>query len=169
MSKVTLKGNPIDIKGEIPAKGSDAPDFEFVKADLSSAKLSDFADKIKVILAVPSLDTGICAIETKAFNQKLAQMDQVQGLVISMDLPFAMKRFCETEGISNVMAGSDFRKREFIDKYNTEIKTGPLAGVSARAVWVVDKNNKIQYSELVPEIAQEPDYDKALAAIKSLA
>lgn len=168
MPTVTLKGNPISIKGEIPKEGDSAPDFTYVKQDLSESKLTDSAGKVRVLIAVPSLDTGICAMETKKFNQELAKRDNVLGVVVSEDLPFAMKRFCETEGIKNVESGSDFRYREFIDKYNTEITEGGMKGVSARAVFVLDGEGKIQYSELVPEIAQEPEYDKALAVVDKL-
>ena len=168
MASVTLKGNAVSIKGDIPTKGAQAEDFTFVKADLSEGSLKDYQDKIKVLIAVPSLDTGICAIETKKFNEELSQMDGVAGIVISEDLPFAMKRFCETENVENVISASDFRYREFCSKYNTEMTEGPLKGLSARAVWVIDKNNTIQYSELVPEIVQEPNYEGALAAVKSL-
>lgn len=168
MATVTLKSNVVNIKGEIPQAGQKAPDFSYVKADLSEARLSDSNGKVRVIIAVPSLDTGICAIETKAFNEKLAQKDNVLGLVISEDLPFAMKRFCETEGIENVISASDFREREFISKYNTEILDGPLKGVSARAVFVVDTEGMIRYSELVPEITHEPKYDDVMEAVNRL-
>lgn len=169
MSSVTLKGNPYSIKGDIPAAGMPALDFTFVKDDLSEVSLfDDFENKIKVIIAVPSLDTGICQMETRKFNEKLAGKPDVVGIVISEDLPFAMKRFCEAEGIENVVNGSDYRYRDFINEYNTEILSGPMKGLSARAVFVIDKANKIRYSELVPEIAQEPEYEKALAVVESL-
>jgi thiol peroxidase len=168
MTQVTLKGNPVTIKGDLPAAGSTAPDFKFVKTDLSESSLYAEGNKVKVIIAVPSLDTGVCAIETRQFNQKLANKANVTGVVISKDLPFAMRRFCETEGIQNVVSASDFRYNEFSKKYNTEIMDGPMLGLSSRAVFVVDGNNVIQYTELVPEIATEPDYEKIMAAVDKL-
>ncbi|RMG25727.1 MAG: thiol peroxidase [Bacteroidetes bacterium] len=169
MSSVTLKGTPYSIKGEIPEVGENALDFTFVKADLSEASLvDDYDGKIKVLIAVPSLDTGVCQMETRKFNEELAKRNGVEGIVISKDLPFAMKRFCEAEGIENVTIASDYRYSDFIHEYNTEILSGPLKGLSARAVFVVDKDNKIRYAELVPEIAQEPQYDKALAVVDEL-
>jgi len=168
MAQVTLKGNVTSIKGDLPTVGSTAPDFKFVKTDLSDSSLYGEGSNVKVIIAVPSLDTGVCAIETRQFNQKLANKSNVTGLVISKDLPFAMRRFCETEGIKNVVSASDFRYDEFSQKYNTEITDGPMKGLSARAVFVVDAQNVIQYVELVPEIAQEPDYDQVMAAIDKL-
>lgn len=168
MTKVTLKGNAVSIKGDLPGLGTTASDFTFVKSDLSEGTLYGQGDSIKVIIAVPSLDTSTCALETRQFNQKLANEAGVKALVISKDLPFAMKRFCETEGIANVVSGSDFRSSEFIQKYNTEILDGPLKGLSARAVIVVDKNNVVRYTELVPEISAEPNYDNVLKAIAGL-
>jgi thiol peroxidase len=168
MTKVTLKGNATTIKGDLPSIGNTAPDFTFVKTDLSEGTLYGEGKVVKVIIAVPSLDTSVCALETRQFNQKLAASTGVKGLVISKDLPFAMKRFCETEGIANVTSGSDFRASEFVQKYNTEILEGPLKGLSARAIIVVDQDNVVRYTELVPEIASEPDYEHVLKAIESL-
>jgi len=169
MSSVTLKGTRYSIKDDIPEVGENARDFTFVKADLSEASLvDDFSNQVVVIIAVPSLDTGVCQIETKKFNEELSQRKGVSGIVISKDLPFAMNRFCEAEGIKNVTIASDYRYNDFIHEYNTEILSGPLKGLSARAVFVVDKNSKIKYAELVPEIGQEPEYDKALAVVDSL-
>ncbi|MDF2454322.1 MAG: tpx [Cytophagaceae bacterium] len=168
MAQVTLKGNATSIKGDLPSVGSTAPDFKFVKTDLSDSSLYAENSKVKVIIAVPSLDTGVCALETRQFNQKLADKNHVTGVVVSKDLPFAMRRFCETEGIKNVVSVSDFRYGEFSQKYNTEITEGPMKGLSARAVFVVDAQNVIRYTELVPEIAQEPDYDKVMAAVDQL-
>ncbi len=167
MASVTLKGNLVHIKGDVPTKGK-AADFTFVKDDLSEGKLSDYSNKVKVLIAVPSLDTNVCATETRKFNEKLAQKKEVQGLIISKDLPFAMKRFCASEGIENVTNASDFRYGEFCTQYNTEITDGPMKGLSARAVFVVDQDNNITYTELVPEIGQEPDYDKAMEAVDAL-
>lgn len=170
MSSVTLKGTPYSIKDDVPAPGIPAEDFTFVTEDLGETSLYDFEDKVKVLIGVPSLDTGICAMETIRFNKELeARKDKdVVGIVISKDLPFAMKRFCTAEGINNVVIGSDYRYSDFINEYNTEILSGPMKGLSARAVFIVDKNNVVQYSELVPEIAQEPEYDKVLEALDKL-
>ena len=168
MSSVTLKGTPYSIKDDIPGVGAPAIDFTFVKEDLTAASLLDYEGKVRVIIAVPSLDTGICQMETRKFNEELGKRPDVMGIVVSRDLPFAMKRFCEADGIENVLLASDFRYGDFIDEYNTEILSGPMKGLSARAVFVIDANDKIQYAELVPEIAQEPDYDKALELIDSL-
>ncbi len=168
MATVNFKGNPVSIKGDIPSVGEAAPDFTFVKKDLSEAKLSDYAGKVKVILAVPSLDTGVCAMETEKFNSSLAGNSSVEAVVVSKDLPFAMGRFCELQGIQNVTSGSDFRYNEFTQRYNTEMTDGPLKGLSSRAVFVVDQGGTIQYSELVPEITQEPEYDKALEVVTRL-
>lgn len=170
MSSVTLKGTKYSIKGDIPEVGENALDFTFVKGDLKEASLvDDFDQKVKVLIAVPSLDTGICQMETRKFNEELAKRgDDVVGIVISKDLPFAMNRFCETDGIKNVIVASDYRYNDFIHEYNTEILSGPLKGLSARAVFVVDAENKVAYSELVPEIAQEPEYASALAKVDEL-
>lgn len=170
MSSVTLKGTPYSIKDDIPAVGMQAADFTFVKDDLSEATLyDDFDGKVKVLIAIPSLGTGVCQMETRKFSEALAERsDNVVGIVVSEDLPFAMKSFCAAEGIDNVITASDFRYRDFINEYNTEILSGPFKGLSARAVFVVDKSNKITYSELVREIADEPKYEKVLAAVDAL-
>jgi len=168
MATVTLKGNTVNLTGDLPSINTKAIDFKFVKEDLSEGKLSDYAGKVRVVLAVPSIDTGVCAIETTKFNQELKKRSDVTGIVVSMDLPFAFKRFCAAEGIENVVTGSEFRYKDFMTKYNTELIDGGLAGVSARAVFVIDREDTITYAELVPEITEEPDYSKALAAIDSL-
>ena len=166
MATVNLQGNPVAIKGDVPTSGN-APDFTFVKDDLSEGHLSDF-DNIKVLIAVPSLDTGVCATETRKFNLEMGQRDNVHGLVISKDLPFAMKRFCDSNDIDHITIASDFRYDEFSKKYNTEITEGPFKGLSARAVFVVDQQNNIAYSELVSEIGNEPDYDKVMEVVDRL-
>jgi thiol peroxidase len=168
MDKVNFKGNVVALKGNVPATGAVVEDFKFVKSDLTESSLYETKAKVKVIISVPSLDTGVCAIETKTFNKQLSALSNVQGIVVSEDLPFAMKRFCELEGISNVIAGSDFRYQEFKNKYNTEIKEGPLAGLSTRAVWVLNSENKVTYMELVPEITTEPNYAAAIDAVNKL-
>jgi thiol peroxidase len=167
MPTVTLKGTPFAIKGSLPQPGDKAPDFEFVKSDLSTGRLSTEGAGIKVIIAIPSLETGICQIETREINQRLAKMEGVKAIVVSKDLPMAMKRFCETEGIENVVSASDFRGN-FAEDYNTLLVDGPFKGLSSRAVFVVDKGNVIRYTELVPEIGQEPNYDAVEEAVRKL-
>ncbi len=166
MAQVTIQGNPFAIKGDVPTSGP-AADFTFVKDDLSEAKLSDF-DQVKVLIAVPSLDTGVCQAETRKFNEQLGKRSGVTGIVVSKDLPFAMKRFCETDGVANIVTASDFRDGDFTNKYNTEITEGPFKGLSARAVFVVDGDNNITYTELVKEVGDEPDYDKVMEEVDKL-
>jgi len=168
MATVTLKGKEVQLKGNLPKVGAKAEDFTAVKTDLSEISLYDFEDKVKVLIGVPSLETGTCSTETRTFNKKLEGKEGVVGLVISKDLPFAMRKFCETEGIKNVVALSDYRYNDFCNEYKTEILTGGMKGLSARAVFVIDKTNIIRYVQLVPEISAEPDYDSVLAAIDEL-
>lgn len=167
MNKTKFKGSEINLKGDIPRVGTIAPDFTFVKADLSEGHLSDLRNKKKIIIAVPSLDTGICQIETKRFNAELAKRKDVDGIVVSKDLPFAMNRFCAAEGIENVQIASDFRGN-FTDQYNTEMTNGPLKGLSARAVFVLDSNNNIKHTELVSEVTEEPNYEEILRVVDSM-
>lgn len=165
MSTVTLGGNPIHLAGNFPKPGDRAPDFSLVAADLKDVSLKDFAGKRKVLNIVPSLDTPTCATSTRKFNEKAGSLANTVVLVISADLPFAMKRFCETEGLKNVVTLSTMRGRDFMDKYGVNITDGPLAGLTARAVVVLDENDKVLHAQLVPEIKQEPDYEAALAAL----
>jgi len=165
MASVTLKGNPCSLAGTMPKTGAKAPDFKLTKSDLSGIDLAGLGKKKKVIVTLPSLDTPVCQVETRKFNEKASSLGNVEVVIVSSDLPFAMKRFCETEGLKSVTAASDLRDRSFGQRWGVAIADGPLQGVLARAVFVLDENNTIQYSELVPEIAQEPDYDKALAAV----
>ena len=165
MVSVNFKGSPVSLHGSPPKEGDVAPDFRFVKSDLSEARLYDLTNKYTVIMSVPSLDTGVCQAQTRVFNEKLANKPDTLGIVVSQDLPFAMNRFCETEGLKNVVNASDFRYREFISEYQLEITEGPLKGLSARAVLITNAEHQIVYSELVPEITQEPDYDRALSAL----
>ncbi|MFN3750204.1 MAG: thiol peroxidase [Thiobacillus sp.] len=160
---VTLGGNPIDVAGTFPKVGDTAPEFKLVNKDLADVSLADFAGKKKILNIVPSLDTPVCATSTKKFNA--AASDKVAVLVISADLPFAQNRFCGAEA-PNVTTLSTMRGGEFMKNYGVAIVSGPLAGITARAVVVLDENNKVLYSELVPEIKQEPNYDAALAALK---
>jgi len=163
MATVTLKGNPVRTIGELPAVGSRAPGFKLTNADLEDVGLEAFQGKKKVLNIVPSLDTPVCAVSTRVFNEKAAGRAAV--LVISADLPFAQKRFCETEGIDGVETLSLMRGKNFAKDYGVLITDGPLAGLCSRAVVVLDESDTVVYTEQVPEITHEPDYDKALAAL----
>lgn len=165
MATITLQGNEIHTNGELPATGSQAPGFHLVDGELNDRRLSDYAGKKKLLNIVPSLDTGVCATSTKKFNEAAASRDDVIMLVISADLPFAQGRFCGAEGVDRVVPLSMMRSRNFAKDYGVLIEDGPLAGITARAVVVLDENDKVVYTELVPEIAQEPDYAAALAAL----
>jgi thiol peroxidase len=165
MATITLQGNEIHTSGELPAVGAQAPDFALVDGELNNRSLADYAGSKKLLNIVPSLDTGVCATSTRKFNEAAAARDNVVMLVISADLPFAQGRFCSTENIDKVVPLSMMRSRNFAKDYGVLIDDGPLAGITARAVVVLDEDDKVVYTELVPEIAQEPDYDAALAAL----
>jgi thiol peroxidase len=169
LETTAFNGKPVELLEELPGVNQEAFDFTFVNTDLTEGSLYDFEGKIKVLIAVPSLDTGICQRETRQFNERLNQKEGVVGIVVSKDLPFAMKRFCETEGLSNIVSASDFRYLDFTREYGTEMVDGPLKGLSARAVFVVDQNNKIRYVELTPDIILEPNYDKIMEVVNQLA
>jgi thiol peroxidase len=166
MPNVTLGGNPIKVAGSFPGKGDTAPDFTLTSKDLKDVGLKDFAGKRKMLNIVPSLDTPVCAKSTRIFNERAGGAANTVVLVISADLPFAMNRFCGAEGISNVVTLSTVRNRDFHARYGVDITDGPLSGLTARAVVVLDENNRVLHSQLVPEIKNEPDYDAALAALK---
>ena len=166
MSTVTMGGNPVNVAGSFLQKGQSAPDFKLVGKDLKDVSLADFAGKRKVLNIVPSLDTAVCATSARKFNEKAAGLANTVVATISADLPFAMGRFCTAEGIQNVVPLSVMRGREFLNNYGVELTSGPLAGVAARAVVVLDENNKVLHAELVSEIRNEPNYDAALAALK---
>lgn len=166
MASVTLGGNPINVAGNFPKAGDTAADFSLTTVDLKDVSLKDYAGKRKVLNIVPSLDTPVCQTSTRKFNEKAGSLDNTVVLVVAADLPFAMKRFCGAEGLNNVVSLSTMRGRDFHAKYGVDITDGPLKGLTARAVVVVDENNKVLHSELVPEIKQEPNYDAALAALK---
>jgi len=165
MATVTLKGNAIETCGELPAIGSEMPFFCLVKSDLSEVGPADFEGKQLVLNIFPSLDTAVCAASVRRFNQDAASFENTEVLCISADLPFAHKRFCEVEGLNNVISLSVFRSPGFGKDFGVELVTGPLKGLLARAVVVVDNEHKVVYSELVPEIVQEPDYQAALKAL----
>jgi thiol peroxidase len=165
MATVTLKGNPFRVSGELPAVGNAAPPFTLVNSDLKDVGLADFAGKKKVLNIVPSLDTPVCAASARRFNQVAGSMPNTVVLVISADLPFAQKRFCSTEGLQNVVPLSLMRGKGFAKDYGVLATDGPLQGLCARAVVVLDENDRVRYTQLVGEIAEEPDYAKALAAL----
>ncbi len=164
MAEITLEGNPIHTNGDLPAVNTVAPDFKLVATDMSDKTLADFAGKKKLLNIVVSLDTGICIDSSKLFQDKLAGRDDVAVIVISADLPFAQARTCEGAN-TDVTTLSMMRSKNFAKDYGVLITDGPLAGLCARAVLVLDTDNTVLYSELVPEIAQEPNYDAALAAL----
>lgn len=165
MASITLGGNPIQTTGELPQNGSTAPSFTLVKTDLSSASLADFAGKKVVLNIFPSIDTGTCAQSVRTFNEKASKLENTTVLCISKDLPFAQKRFCGAEGLENVVNLSDFKTGEFGKNYGLDIMDGPLAGLHSRVVIVLDEKGTVVYSEQVSEIAAEPDYEAALAAL----
>ncbi len=166
MATIQLKGHPIHTSGELPAPGAVAPDFKLTKTDLADVALKDFAGKKKILNVVPSLDTGVCATSAKKFNEAVSALGSVVLLNVSADLPFAAGRFCESNSLKNVVALSTFRSPDFAKAYGVGIVSGPLAGLTARAIVVLDAQNKVLHAELVPEIAQEPNYEAALAAVR---
>jgi len=167
MAKTKLKGNDVNLSGNEVNVGDKAPEVKVVGKDLSEIAVGGAKDKVQLLVAVPSLDTAVCAAETRKFNEEASKIDGVEITVVSMDLPFAMGRFCTTEGIDNLNVGSDFRNKDFATSYGVLIADGPLAGVSARAIFVVGKNGEITYKQIVPEITEEPNYQEALEAAKA--
>jgi len=165
MATVTLQGQPLQIEGQLPKPGAEAPGFRLVNAELKDVTLHDFAGRRKVLNIFPSIDTAVCATSVRKFNQRAAQLPNTVVLCISADLPFAQKRFCGAEGLNNVVTLSLMRGRSFAEDYGVAIATGPLAGLTARAVVVLDERNRVLHSQLVPEIAQEPDYEAAIKAL----
>ena len=163
---VTFKGTAVHTNGMMPQKGEMAPDFTAVAGDLSELSLGSLKGKRVILNIFPSLDTSVCATSVRKFNVKAAHLENVQVLAVSMDLPFAQGRFCTTEGIENVKPVSLFRSKAFAGNYGLMMVDGPLAGLTARAVIIVDENGKVIYAQLVPEITEEPDYDAALSALK---
>ncbi|PKO33696.1 MAG: thiol peroxidase [Betaproteobacteria bacterium HGW-Betaproteobacteria-7] len=165
-NSVTLGGNPVTVSGHFPAKGDQAPAFSLVAKDLSDVTLASLAGKRKILNIFPSIDTPTCATSVRRFNQAAGELDNTLVLCISADLPFAQSRFCGAEGLANVQMLSTLRGRDFLLDYGVAIESGPLAGVAARAVVVLDNNDQVLYAELVPEIKEEPDYAAALAALR---
>lgn len=165
MATVTLQGNPIHTSGDLPQKGDKAPDFRLIDRELNERSLADYAGKRKVLNIVPSLDTPVCAAQARRFNEEAARLDNTHVLVISADLPFAQSRFCETESIDNLDMLSIVRSTDFGEAYGVTLTEGPLAGICARAVIVLDEDDVVQYTQLAPEIAEEPDYEAVLKAL----
>ncbi|MBT8041773.1 MAG: thiol peroxidase [Pontiella sp.] len=165
MASITLKGNAVKTVGDLPGAGSDAPAFSAVKTDLSELSLADYAGKKVVLNIFPSIDTGVCATSTQRFNKEAGRLDNTAVICVSADLPFALGRFCGAEGLEDVVPASVFRNPEFGSSYGVTIADGPLAGLLSRAVVVIDESGKVVYTEQVPEITQEPDYEAALNAL----
>ena len=165
MAEITIKGNPIHTSGELPATGSEPPGFTLVDTELAEKSLADFAGKVVVLNIFPSVDTPVCANTVRKFNEEASGREGAVVLCVSADLPFAQSRFCGAEELESVVPLSAFRSSEFGDAYGVTIVDGPFAGLLARAVVIIDEQGKVSYTELVPEIAQEPDYEAALAAL----
>lgn len=165
MATIKFKGNDIKTNGELPGEGQKAPDFSLVKSDLSTLSLSDLKGKKVVFNIFPSIDTPVCANQLRTFCKKLADRDDLALVFASMDLPFALNRFCAAENISNAITASDFRDQSLAKNYGVRITEGPVKGLYARAVLVIDEEGNVVHSQLVDEVAEEPDYDKAIAAL----
>ena len=168
MSQVKLKGNAVSLEGELPSLNQKVPDFTLIDPKLSEITLTAFQNKVGVILAIPSLDTPVCAKETRIFSEKLNNKSNALLLVASGDLPFAMQRYCTTEGLENVKVGSQYRDMNFSRSYGVHIADGPLQGLTARAVFVIDKDQVLRYLELVEDISSEPNYNRALEEVEKL-
>ena len=166
MATITLKGNPISTSGELPAVGSKAPDFKLVTEDLQDVTLAAFAGKKKILNIVPSLDTSVCAASARKFNERAKEIPNCAVIMVSADLPFASERFRSNEGLKDIITLSTMRSQAFARDYGVLVTSGPLAGLCARAVVVLDEDDKVVHSQLVSEITREPDYEKVLAAVK---
>ena len=166
MAQVTLGGNPIQTSGQLPAVGSKAPDFKLTTTDLADVSLKDYAGKKVILNIFLSLDTDVCAASVRKFNAEANNLENTVVLCISVDLPFAQKRFCGAEGLDNVIPLSGLRNRDFGTAYGVSIIDGPLAGVFARSIVILDENGTVTYTQLVPETKEEPNYEEALAAVK---
>lgn len=165
MAQTKLKGNPVNTLGDLPVVGSKAPELKLTKSDLSDVSLSNFQGKKKILNIFPSIDTPVCATSVRKFNEKAATLPNTVVLCISADLPFAHKRFCGAEGISNVETLSDFRNPDFAKSYGVGLADGPMAGLHARSIVVLDENDKVLHTELVDDIVNEPNYEKALSVL----
>jgi thiol peroxidase len=167
MARITFKGNPINTAGDLPKIGAAAPDFTLTKTDLSDVSLKDLKGKKVVLNIFPSIDTPVCQASTRKFNEELNKLSDTVVLCVSKDLPFALNRFCGAEGLKNVVPASELRDDSFSKNYGVKIADGPLKGLMSRAVVVLDAQGQVKYTEQVPEIAQEPNYQAALAALKN--
>jgi thiol peroxidase len=167
MATITFQGNPAVTCGNLPAQGSEAPDFRLTDGGLADRRLGDYEGKVKILNIVPSLDTEVCALSAKKFDKEAGGEKNTVVLTVSADLPFAQSRFCKTEGVSNVIPLSMMRDKSFGRDYGVEIVDGPLAGLLSRAVVVIDRKNRVVYTQQVGEIAREPDYDAALRAARA--
>ena len=167
MAHITLGGSPISTVGNLPTVGETAPDFKLVDRSLADHRLGDWKGKVRILNIVPSLDTSVCALSAKKFDAEVAKLEGVVVLTVSCDLPFAQDRFCKAEGVSNVVFLSQMRDKSFGRDYGVEILDGPLAGLLSRSIVVVGADEVVRYTQQVPEIKTEPDYEKALAAAKA--
>jgi len=165
MATINFKGNPIQTQGDFPQMGDQAPAFNLVQADLSEATLESFKGKQVIFNIFPSIDTAVCALQLKTFSQKAGQRDDVVMLFASLDLPFALNRFCAAEGVDNAVTASDFRHHSLAENYGVKMTQGPLAGLYARATLVLNAEHQVVYSELVDDVVNEPDYEAAMAAL----
>ncbi len=165
MATITLKGTPLETIGDLPQVGETAPGFTLTKRDLSETNLSDFAGKRIILNIFPSIDTQVCATSVRRFNVEASNLENSVVLCVSADLPFAHERFCGAEGIDDVLSVSSFRSEAFGKDYGVQIASGPLTGLLSRAIVIIDESGKVIYTEQVPEIAQEPNYEAALAAL----
>lgn len=165
MAQTAFRGDPINTSGDLPAVGSTAPAFSLVKSDLGPVSSADLSGSRVVLNIFPSIDTPTCATSVRTFNQRAGEVDNAVVLCVSADLPFAAGRFCGAEGIENVTTGSTFRTPDFLDDYGVRMVDGPLAGLAARAVVVLDENGTVVHNQIVPELGDEPDYDSALGAL----
>jgi thiol peroxidase len=166
MAKLTLRGSPINTNGDLPKVGATAPDFKLTAGDLSDVTLAAYAGKRKVLNISPSLDTSVCATAARKFNEAAGKLKDTVVLLVTADLPFAAKRFCTAEGLQNVIPLSVMRDKKFAQDYGVLLVDGPMAGLCARSVVVLDASNKVIHAQLVPETVQEPDYDAVLAVLK---
>lgn len=165
MATVTLNGTPFNTNGELPKVGEMAPEFNLKKVDLSSTNLSDYKGANLILNIFPSIDTATCATSVRTFNKRASELENTKVVCVSRDLPFAQKRFCGAEGIDNVITASDFATGDFGKNYGLELENGPLAALHARAIVVVDANGVVKHTELVSDIASEPNYNAAIAAV----
>ena len=166
MARITLGGNETNTIGNLPEVGNTAPDFQLVSKDMQEKTLASYHGQQVILNIYPSIDTGVCAMSTKKFNQEASKLDNTRIVCVSRDLPFALKRYCDAEGIENLDNLTNFRDSgDFGKNYGVEITDGAFKGLNARAIVVIDEAGKVKYTELVPEVGQEPDYDKALASL----